>query len=97
MVLVDGGSEFRGQFEIMCRMYDIIKLSVLPTSAKYKASLVERRGAVLKLMLLRVIHELSIAKEQELRIALAMCCQAKNRLLRKCMLSRAEMWWRRHR
>ena len=83
MVLVDGGSEFRGQFEIMCRMYDI-KLSVLPTSAKYKAGLVERRGAALKLMLLRVIHELSITKEQELRIALAMCCQAKNRLLRKC-------------
>ena len=83
MVLVDGGSEFRGSFETMCKLYDI-RLSVLPTSAKYKAGLVERHGAVLKLMVLRVIHELSITKEQELRLAVAMCCQAKNRLLRKC-------------
>ena len=82
-LLVDGGPEFRGAFETMCKLYSI-QLSVLPTSSKYKAGLIERHGAVLKLMVLRVVRELSISKEQELRMAVAMCCQAKNRLLRKC-------------
>lgn len=80
---VDGGSEFRGAFETMCRVFDI-RLTVLPTSAKFKAGLSERHGAILKLMVLRVIHELSLTKEHELRLAVSMCCQAKNRLLRKC-------------
>ena len=69
-LLVDGGTEFRGHFETLCRLYDI-HLSVIPIAAKFKAGLSERHGAILKLMLLRVIHELSISSEKELRIALA--------------------------
>ena len=82
-VAVDGGSEFRGTFEAMCRVFDI-KVNVIPTAAKFKAGLGERHGAILKLMILRSIHELSLNKESELKLATAMCCQAKNRLLRKC-------------
>ena len=80
---VDGGSEFRGAFETMCRVFDI-RLTIIPTAAKFKAGLSERHGAILKLMVLRSIHELSVSKESELKLTVAMCCQAKNRLLRKC-------------
>ena len=80
---VDGGPEFRGRFPTLCQLYDI-KLNVLPTSAKWKAGLAERHGAIVKLMVLRMIHELTLKKEWELRYALAMAIQAKNRLLRRC-------------
>lgn len=84
--LVDGGSEFRASCEAMCRLHGVQLTIILPTSAKFKAGLVERRGAILKLMVLRVMRELSIARKSELRLALAMCCQAKNRLRGKSPL-----------
>ena len=80
---VDGGPEFKGQLEALCRLY-AIHLEVLPVGSKWKAGLAERHGAVLKLMILRMIHELSLCTDKELRFAVAMACQAKNRLLRKC-------------
>eukprot|EP00438_Fugacium_kawagutii_P006229 Skav208378 [mRNA] locus=scaffold3508:51885:54965:+ [translate_table: standard] len=83
MLFVDGGPEFKGRLEALCRLY-AIHLEVLPVGSKWKAGLAERHGAVLKLMILRMIHELSVCTEKELRIAVAMACQAKNRLLRKC-------------
>ena len=82
-ISVDGGPEFRGRFPTLCQLYDV-KLNVLPTSAKWKAGLAERHGAIIKLMMLRMIHELTLKKEWELRYALAMAVQAKNRLLRRC-------------
>ena len=80
---VDGGPEFKGQLEALCRLY-AVHLEVLPVGYKWKAGLAERHGAVLKLMILRMIHELSLCTDKELRFAVAMACQAKNRLLRKC-------------
>lgn len=52
-------------------MYDI-QLEALPTSSKWKNGLAERHGALLKLMFLKVIHELVLYKESELRYALTM-------------------------
>lgn len=80
---VDGGPEFRGQFPHLCQMYGI-QLHVLPTSAKWKAGLAERHGAILKLILLKMVHELVLNKEAALHVALAMAVQAKNRLARRC-------------
>lgn len=47
----------------------------------------ERHGAIVKLMFLRLIHELSLQKEWELKYGLAMVIQAKNRLMRRCGMS----------
>ena len=80
---VDGGPEFRGKFPSLCQLYDI-QLHVLPTSSKWKAGLAERHGAILKLIFLRMIHELALNKENALESALAMAVQAKNRLMRRC-------------
>lgn len=71
---VDGGPEYKGHFEALCRLY-AIHLDVLPTGSKWKAGLAERHGAVLKLMVLRMIHELSICTEKDLRFAVVMACQ----------------------
>lgn len=65
---VDGGPEFRGYMPQLCRLYDI-NLEVLPTSAKWKNGLAERHGAILKLLVLKMVHELTLAKESELRYA----------------------------
>ena len=59
-------------------------MHVHPTSAKWKAGLAERHGAILKLIFLRMIHELVLNKESSLSYALAMAVQAKNRLMRRC-------------
>ena len=80
---VDGGPEFRGRFPCLCQLYGI-ELNVLPTSAKWKAGLAERHGAILKLILLKMVHELVLNKETSLSYALAMAVQAKNRLSRRC-------------
>ena len=73
---VDGGSEFRGAFETMCRVYDI-RLAIIPTAAKFKAGLSERHGAILKLMVLRsrmstnhgVTHDEEVNRLEQLRCA----------------------------
>ena len=80
---VDGGPEYCGQFPHLCALYDI-NLQVLPTSAKWKNGVAERHGSILKLIMLKMIHEMSLSKEPELRYALAMAAQAKNRLSHKC-------------
>ena len=80
---VDGGPEFRGQFGSLCQLYDI-HLDILPPGAKWKNGLAERHGGLLKLMMLKVVHELVFTSEPDLRYALAMCVQAKNRLMRRC-------------
>ena len=82
-VQVDAGTEFRGHFEKLCRMMDIM-IVVIPPSNKWKHGLCERHGAILKLMLLRVVWELGIVNEWELRYALSMALSAKNKMLRKC-------------
>ena len=68
---VDGGPEYRGGFP---------RLNINPTSTKWKSGLAERHGSILKLILLKMVHELSLTKEGDLRKALAMAVQAKNRL-----------------
>lgn len=80
---VDGGPEFRGKFPFLCQLYGIHP-HVLPTSSKWKAGLAERHGSILKLIILRMVHELVLNKEAHLRYALAMAIQAKNRLSRRC-------------
>ena len=82
-VQVDAGTEFRGHFEKLCRMLNVM-IVVIPPSNKWKHGLCERHGAILKLMLLRVVWELGIVDEWELRYALSMALSAKNKMLRKC-------------
>ena len=80
---VDGGPEFRGKFPALCQLYDV-QLHVNPTSAKWKNGLAERHGSILKLLLLKMVQELVLTKESDLRCAVAMAVQAKNRLMRRC-------------
>ena len=56
---------------------------MVPPDNKFKHGKCERHGAVAKLMLMKVIHELAIVDEQELRYAVGMVFQAKNRLARR--------------
>eukprot|EP00974_Lingulodinium_polyedra_P003609 339586-Lingulodinium_polyedra.AAC.1 len=63
-------------------MFDI-GVRVVPPSNKFKHGKCERHGAVAKLMLIKVIAELSLVEEWELRYAVTMVFAAKNRMIRR--------------
>ena len=86
---VDGGPEFRGQFIPLCNLYDIC-LNALPTSAKWKNGTAERHGAILKLILLKMVHEMSLSKEADLKFALAMAVQAKNVVIPSSLIDQVD-------
>ena len=80
---VDDGTEFRGAFADLCD-FMAVRLVVMPPGAKYKQGLVERHGAIAKIMILKVIHALALSTEADLQLAVAAVFAAKNRLLRSC-------------
>ena len=78
----DQGNEYvKGEFVRLCSMIGTLQ-SPVPLSAKWRAGLAERHGAILKLMMMKVIHELTITLGWEMRHCLHMCIAAKNRLTR---------------
>jgi hypothetical protein len=60
-----------------------VRLVVAPPSNKFKHEKAERRGAVAKLMLAKVVVELSLQEEWEVEHAVTSVFAAKNRMLRK--------------
>jgi len=69
--VVDEGNEFYGKFESTCKWFSIM-VQPLPLSAKWKNGTTERHEAVAKLMLIKVIMELSLTTKEDLRYAVAM-------------------------
>ena len=77
-IMCDRDNEFAGRFAALRSMIGTL-LSPLPTSAKWRNGLAERHGAMAKLMLMRVIFELSISEIWELKYAVMIVFQAENR------------------
>ena len=78
----DGGKEFEDVVERITRMLDF-RHEVIPPSAKWRQGQVERHGAIVKLMLMRVIHAQQIRGLDLLKLATTACFAAKNRLSNK--------------
>ena len=82
----DAGREHGGAFRRLLD-WNSIASEPLPTEAQWKNGVVERHGAVLKFMLLKVMWEIQCTTAQDVQMALTKCCWAKNRLARRAGLS----------
>ena len=82
VLLTDGGSKFYGS---VARLNDLfaVQHDIVPDQAKWRLGHVERHGAIVKVMMLKVVQELQISTLQDMQCALASCMASKNRIATK--------------
>ena len=66
VLMSDGGSEFCGSLEALLRTFQVFH-DMVPPTAHWRMAIAERHGAVLKLMLMKVIKEQSVAGIEEVQ------------------------------
>ncbi|CAK8989357.1 Uncharacterized protein SCF082_LOCUS1772, partial [Durusdinium trenchii] len=76
-LMTDGGSEFSGTLESVLRTFQVYH-DVVPPTAHWRMALAERHGAVLKLMLMKIIKEKSVMGLEEMKSAAACATAARN-------------------
>ena len=76
-LMSDGGREFEGVLEMVLRAFQVYH-DVVPPTAHWRMALAERHGAVLKLMVMKVIKEKSISGLDEMRSAVVASTAARN-------------------
>eukprot|EP00435_Cladocopium_sp_Y103_P008686 s1575_g2.t1 len=81
VLMTDQGSEFRGHLEALLRTFAIFH-EIVPPTAHWRMSLAERHGAVLKVMLMKVIKELTVIGLEEVQTAVVSVTAARNRQAR---------------
>lgn len=79
-LVTDGGKEFCGSVQ---RLNDLfaVRHDVVPDQAKWRMGHVERHGAILKLMLMRMVAELKLDKLGEMQGAVTAEVASKNRIV----------------
>ena len=82
VLLTDGGSEFYGS---VARLNDLfaVQHDIVFEQAKWRLGHVERHGALVKVMMMKVIQELQISKLQDMQCALVSCMASKSRIATK--------------
>lgn len=75
-LVTDGGSEFSGTLESVLRTFQVYH-DVVPPTAHWRMALAERRGAVLKLMIMKIIKEKTVGLE-EMKSAVTCATAARN-------------------
>ncbi|CAE7240505.1 TY4B-J, partial [Symbiodinium sp. CCMP2592] len=78
VLLTDGGMEFRGSVEALNDLFGVLH-EVVPEGAKWRMGQAERHGAVIKLMMMRMVRELNLKGFAEMRRAALSAFVAKNR------------------
>lgn len=82
----DGGKEFADVVQRLTRLLDI-RHEVVPPGAKWRQGQVERHGAIVKLMAMRVVMSHQIVGLEDMKLAVTSCFNAKNRLCNRAGLS----------
>ena len=82
----DGGKEFEDVVHRLSRLLDF-RHEVVPPGAKWRQGQVERHGAVIKLMMMRVILTHQVAGLEDMKLVATSCFNAKNRLCNRQGLS----------
>eukprot|EP00435_Cladocopium_sp_Y103_P053936 s805_g17.t1 len=79
-LITDAGKEFCGSVQ---RLNDLfaVRHDVVPDQAKWRMGHVERHGAILKLMLMRMVAELKLDKLGEMQGAVTAAVASKNRII----------------
>eukprot|EP00435_Cladocopium_sp_Y103_P008145 s2059_g2.t1 len=82
----DGGKEFEDVVQRLSKLLDF-RHEVVPPGAKWRQGQVERHGAVIKLMMMRVILTHNISGLEDMKLVATSCFNAKNRLCNRMGLS----------
>ena len=77
VLMTDQGSEFKGELEQLLATFGVFHEMVPPT-AHWRMSLAERHGAVLKVLLMKIIKEQSIVGLGQLQMAVIAATAARN-------------------
>lgn len=79
VLMSDQGSEFMGQLEPMLKAFAVMH-EVVPPTAHWRMALAERHGAVLKLMMMKMVNEVSANNINDMRMVLSSAITARNQL-----------------
>ena len=80
ILVTDGGREFQGHIVYLNELF-AVRHEVVPDQAKWRLGHAERHGAVLKIMMMKVVQSLRIDTVEEMTWALTSAIAAKNRLV----------------
>lgn len=80
VLVTDGGTEFLGT---VSRLNDLfaVQHDLIPDQAKWRLGHVERHGAIVKVMIMKMVAELNITDVGEMKMAATAAFAAKNRLV----------------
>ena len=81
ILMTDQGTEFRGVLEPLLKTFAVFHEMVPPT-AHWRMSLAERHGAVLKVLLMKVIKETVVTGLEDLQSAVASVTASRNQQVR---------------
>ena len=86
VLLTDDGSEFKGA---IIRLNELcgVQHDVVPDQAKWRLGHAERHGAILKVLMLKMVTALQLANVEEMSWCLVYALAAKNRLVNKAGMS----------
>ena len=80
LLLTDAGTEFEGSVNTLNEVMGV-KHDVVPEGAKWRLGHAERHGAILKLMILKMVKELNLVGLDDIRMSVVSATSSKNRLL----------------
>ena len=79
VLVTDGGSEFAGTVETLNQLMGVVH-EVVPEGAKWRLGHAERHGAILKVMLMKMVKSHNLCGLENIRMATLAAVMAKNRL-----------------
>ena len=79
VLVTDGGTEFSGAVQSPNELMGVIH-EVVPEGAKWRLGHAERHGAILKLMIMKMVKSHNLKGYTEMRLAVTAAVMAKNRL-----------------
>ena len=79
VLLTDAGTEFSGAIDVLNELFGVMH-DTIPEGAKWRLGQAERHGAILKLMIMKMVKEMNITGKEDMRMAASAACAAKNRL-----------------
>ena len=82
VLVTDGGPEFMGSVSVMLDLFGVVQ-EVVPEGAKWRLGQAERHGAVLKLMVMKMVKSLDLKGLKDMRHAVLASVAAKNRTLNR--------------
>ena len=81
VLMSDQGSEFMGQLEPVLKTFAVMH-EVVPPTAHWRMALAERHGSVLKLMMMKIINQVSATNMDDMKMVVSSAVAARNQQAR---------------